>query len=721
MQTRIWLIPSGKGAYGVSHSDIPSPKALGEARPDNLLDSWKEIAAYLDREVRTVQRWEKKEGLPVHRQIHEKLGSVFAYRSEIDAWWRERSAKLATNAANGELAGGPRIVAWPASTPEISVEEAGAATPAYRVPRLAVYAAAVAGLVAIVFGLYEIPRIRDWRFLRRPPLEGMRIARLTFTGQVKDAAISPDGKYVAFVNLDSGGRSVWVYQTATGSTAQIVPNNIGQWPWGARLTFSPDGNYIYYENLDSAEGTGLYGLYRVPMVGGAPRKLITDVDSAVTFSPDGKRLAFMRNSNQRVEAALMIADSDGTNERAVAVRKRENGFTFEAPAWSPDGKLIAAAIGHGDSEGRQQIEVVAVDTGRETSVGTQTWWFLGRMGWLPDGRGLVFVARENTSSANAQIWQVDFPGGGVRRVTNDLANYFCLTGSADGVYWVALQEKVTSSLLASGKGAWAESKRITPGVDSVDGNSGFTWTMDGRILYTSLHAGGESMRTVTPDGRNVKDFPLGPGMNRRPSACPDGRYVLYTSQTDTGRNVWRSDSAGNEVKPLTFGNDDGYAQCSSDSKWFIYGSGNKGHPTLFKMSIEGGQPIPISDKYRGVARLSPDGKWIVAAFEDAPKHTEIAVVSVDGGELHWPFEVPENFDWNAHLAWTPDGRGVIYSIIQDGVSNLWVRPLSGGPPTPLTDFKEGLIFSFNWSPDGSQLVVARGSITDDAVLFTSRK
>ncbi len=705
----------------MSHSDIPSPKHLDEARPDNLLDSWKEIAAYLDRDVRTVQRWEKKERLPVHRQIHEKLGTVYAYRSEIDAWWTERSAKLTTKAENGELSGGPRIVSWPVSTPEIPVEEIADASKTHKVPRLAVYAAAAAGLVAIVLGLYGIAHVYDWRFLRRPPLEGMRIARLTFTGQLKDAAISPDGKYVAFVNLDSGGRSIWVYQTATGSTAQVVPQDIGQWPWGARLTFSPDGNYIYYENLDSAEGTGLYGLYRVRMVGGAPRKLITDVDSAVTFSPDGKRLAFMRNSNERAEVVLMIANSDGSEQRTVSVRNRDNGFTFEAPAWSPDGKQIAAAIGHGGLYGQQRIEVVAVGTGRETSVGTQTWWFLGRMGWLPDGRGLVFVAKENTSSTNAQIWQADFPSGSVRRVTNDLANYFCLTGSADGVYWVALQEKVASSLWASPKGAWAESKRITPGVDSVDGSSGFTWTMDGRILYTSLHAGGESMRTVTPDGRSVKDFPLGPGMNRRPSACPDGRYVLYTSQTDTGRNVWRSDSAGNEVKQLTFGNDDGYAQCSSDSKWFIYGARNKGHSTLFKMSIEGGQPIPISDKYRGVARLSPDGKLIVAAFEDAPKHTEIAVVSVDGGELRWPFEVPENLDWNGYLAWTPDGRGVIYSVIRGGVSNLWVRPLSGGPTTPLTDFKEGRIFSFNWSPGGTQLVLARGSITDDAVLFASRK
>src|SRR5258707_4399018 len=107
--------PSTNGAYRMSHGEVPPPIPIGESRPDNFLDSWKEIAAYLGREVRTVQRWEKKEGLPVHRQIHAKLGTVYAYKSEVDAWWKERSAKLGSKPENGEIAEGPRIVAWPFS------------------------------------------------------------------------------------------------------------------------------------------------------------------------------------------------------------------------------------------------------------------------------------------------------------------------------------------------------------------------------------------------------------------------------------------------------------------------------------------------------------------------------------------------------------------------------------------------------------------------------
>src|SRR5260370_40997618 len=148
---RIRPNPSRKGSYEVSHGEVPPPIPLGESRPDNFLDSWKEIAAYLEREVRTVQRWEKKEGLPVYRQIHERLGTVYAYKSEIDVWWRERRPKLASNPENGEIAEGPRIVTWPASTPEIPDEEFVAATPSRRLWGLAAVVVSSGLLALLVF------------------------------------------------------------------------------------------------------------------------------------------------------------------------------------------------------------------------------------------------------------------------------------------------------------------------------------------------------------------------------------------------------------------------------------------------------------------------------------------------------------------------------------------------------------------------------------------
>lgn len=699
-------------------SEIPSQAKIGEPRTGNLLDSWKEIAAYLGREVRTVQRWEKKEGLPVHRRLHEKAGSVYAYKSEIDAWWNERSSTLAPECEEVPPARRKhlRILSWPGRTQQVPEARPAEDIPARNLKKLAISTLAIVAAVSIGFILRQVLSLGGWGF-RSVPLQGMRLIQLTFTGQIKDAAISPDGKYVAFLNQDVGGRSLWIHQVATKSNAQVISAG----PWDSRLTFSPDGNYIYYEHLDSSESLGLYGLYRVPMVGGNPRKLISDLDTPVTFSPDGKRLAFLRNSNERAEMALIVTNADGTNERKIAVRKRQGGFIFVAPAWSPDGRLIAVGIGYGEIGDHRRIEVVEVDTGRERLLGPRSWRSLGRMAWLPDGRGLVFVASENTSSTNTQIWQVDFPRGEVHRVTNDLNNYLALTASADGKAFAVVQSRVSSSLWIAPQGNWAYAKQLVPEGDTVDGNSGFTWTADGRILYTSYHAGGESMRTVSPDGTNVKDFLLGPGLNRRPSACRDGRYILFASLRDNGRNVYRTDSDGREIKQLTFGNENGFPQCAPDGKWFIYGSGDKGQSALLKMSIEGGQPTLISDKYCGWPRLSPDGRWIAALFQDPPGNYKIGVIPVEGGDLRWTFDPPEGTEWDSHLAWTPDGGGLVFSVARGGVSNLWVHPLSGAPPSRLTDFKDGRIFSFNWSPDGTDLVLARGSMTSDVVLLTKNK
>ncbi len=68
--------------------------AANRGRQEGRLDSWKKIASYLKRDVTTVQRWERREAMPVHRHQHDKLGSVFAYRSELDAWWESRRAGL---------------------------------------------------------------------------------------------------------------------------------------------------------------------------------------------------------------------------------------------------------------------------------------------------------------------------------------------------------------------------------------------------------------------------------------------------------------------------------------------------------------------------------------------------------------------------------------------------------------------------------------------------
>ena len=144
--------------------------------PEDRLDSWKEIAAYLNRDVTTVQRWEKREGMPVHRHIHDRMGSVFASRAELDSWARGRNLPLAPESLNASPSPDPS--AAPAA-PAIS----GSATGWKFV--LALAAAGVA--VTIGGGLW----IQRTEFFWRNPVADARFQTLTdFEGVGQAAAVS---------------------------------------------------------------------------------------------------------------------------------------------------------------------------------------------------------------------------------------------------------------------------------------------------------------------------------------------------------------------------------------------------------------------------------------------------------------------------------------------------------------------------------------------------
>src|SRR5438067_1771286 len=170
-------------------------------------------------------------------------------------------------------------------------------------------------------------------------LQNMRVSRLTGTGEAALATISPDGRYVVHVNSAAGKQSLWLRQTATTSNVQIIPPAEVSY---RGLTFSPDGNFIYY--VAREPNSAFSQLYVVPVLGGGARKLINDVDSGVTFSPDGRRFAFVRNKNVN-GGGIIVANADGTGEHSIASVGSDARFLFGL-AWSLDGQVIAAPVRH---------------------------------------------------------------------------------------------------------------------------------------------------------------------------------------------------------------------------------------------------------------------------------------------------------------------------------------------------------------------------------------
>ncbi len=178
-------------------------------------------------------------------------------------------------------------------------------------------------------------------------------------------------------------------------------------------------------------------LYKVPVLGGMPQQLIEDVDSPVTFSPDGQQMAFVRDSSADANSKLIIAHSDGSNERVLATLPIP-GYSY--PAWPPDGKLIAAAVLEPGGKSLGRIVALDVNEGKEKTLYAATAQ-MQRPAWSPDGREVFIILRDVTTRWDGQIGEIEVRSGKFRRITNDLDNYRAgsLAVIKDGTQLVAVQ------------------------------------------------------------------------------------------------------------------------------------------------------------------------------------------------------------------------------------------------------------------------------------------
>jgi Tol biopolymer transport system component len=547
--------------------------------------------------------------------------------------------------------------------------------------------------------------------------ERAKLQRLTTSGRASDAAISPDGKYVAHVKSDAGQRSLWLRQVATTSDTQIVPPSQQNY-YG--ITFSKDGDYIYYV-LGEPNNPTTRHLYQVPALGGASRKLIENVASPVSLSPDGTRLAFMRGGP--TQTALVVANADGTGEKPVAVRKRPNTFSDGGPSWSPDGRLFASGVLNYDpgSGGATTVVTVPVEGGAETPITSQMWRpsESSYVAWLVDGSGLLVIAVDPKSeTVSRQIWHLSYPGGEVHKITNDLNNYSRLSLAADSSALVTVQTEGEMNLWVAPQGDASRAKQISSG--RGDGSAGLAWMPGGKIVYTSRAGGFGDIWSMEQDGKNPKQLTAHAGSNFFPWATPDGRYIVFTStRVRSTRSIWRMDPDGGNLKQLTEGPGDIFPQSSPDARWVVFQSTRSGSLRAWKVSIDGGEPVPLTDKWTANPTVSPDGSLIACFYREGQSNptVKVAVIPFAGGDPVKVLDISYSVSGPAGLRWTPDGRALTYIDTTGGVSNIWSLPLDGGKPVQLTEFKTDQIFWFDFSRDGKQLALSRGTQTSDVILI----
>jgi serine/threonine protein kinase/Tol biopolymer transport system component len=650
-------------------------------------------------------------------------------RADLQRMQRDAASGALSGAHSAQSSSSATVPASAGSSTVASVAAAPAAQPAHASGSSVVVAAAkqhkgalIGGIVVALlliagagYGLYSLFANRTVTI----PFQSFAVTQVTNSGKAVLAAISPDGKYVVSVVDENGKQSLWLRNVPTGSNTQVLEPD----PFAVRSpSFSPDGNYIFYRKATDAT-LNVFRVYRMPVLGGTPQLLLRDVDAGPALSPDGKRMAYIRGNDPEVgKYRLLSSNLDGSDEKILQIAPLPLPNTL---SWSPDGMRIAF-ISYSQGKAQGQISTFEIASAKDIPLTSFPDRSFTDLAWTPDGRGLLLNYADRTSGAtNQQIGFVSYPGGRFQPLTNDTRGYRALSLSGDGKSMVSIQRQRSDSVFLqplAGKGAPA----AVPGLPNEAEVRSVGWDTHGDLIVATT----TSILRMSPDGSRQAILLSDPSETiQSTSACGRGGPVLFSTYLREGKtsyNIWRVEADGSRPKQLTTGKNDVLPLCSPDAASFYYVDAAE-YRTM-KMPIDGGSPELVKATALpngfmvGAVNFSPDSRWMPEIETTADPATQtstnkVALVDVNANSEASTKYLDARGDIARPIAVTPDGKAVAYTIVENGVGNVWEQPLDGSPGHRLTNFTSDQIRAFQFSTDGKSLAVARMHVVSDVVLL----
>ena len=556
--------------------------------------------------------------------------------------------------------------------------------------------------------------------------EQQSIKRVTDTGKYAASTISPDGKFIAFVQNSLGGEGMlYIRQLDTTTERELLAE--GERNFGA-INFSPDSSFIYYIQYDKTAG-GV--LYKIPVLGGQPVKVLSDLHLMFNISPDGRKAAFFRRVRGSDRTSIVIASLDRSGDEQVILNidDKEKAIT-SVPAFSPDGRLISFGLGDRDprisDSQRFSLFTVDIQTAEVRPLTSEKWAEIGKTVWMPDGSGLIFPGtRPRTGN---QIYFLSYPDQQLSLVTNGLSTFgnYGMGVTADGsTIAVDLFESSAQVWSIPGNGDTSGAEQITSG--SSDGVRGLTALTDGRVIYSSRNGEDHDLWQLTErDGRREGD-PLTSDAFIESELCatPDNRYLIFSSDRAGGaHHLFRMSLDSNEIVQLTSGDGiENLPDCSSDGS-VIYNSHFNGQTLVWKIPVEGGTPVKLTDYTCFAPSISPDAASVACIIppDNLSSNAVIAIVPSDtGGEPVKTFPVAQFAWYYRPVRWTPDSKDLLFIRSVKQAYNLWKQSLSGGEPKAYTDFKSDIIFNYVFARDGKSVIASRGKRSTNLALIKNFK
>jgi DNA-binding winged helix-turn-helix (wHTH) protein/Tol biopolymer transport system component len=538
------------------------------------------------------------------------------------------------------------------------------------------------------------------------PLD-FEIAQLTSSGRAISPAISPDGRFVAYSLMDEATvpTSLWVRQLGTTRDIQVVA------PGGAAVVsaaISPDGSFIDYIKISPPSRE----LWRVPFLGGTPRRVRSNVSSAVGWSPDGKRAAFV--AFDELGNTSLIVREDAGEERVLATRTVPTYFVSTNivgnpplhPAWSPDGRLIAVA----ETTNVLAPRIVLIDalTGEETAIPSQGSFVTQGVGWL--GPSTLVLSQPSAFGQRIQLQRMAVSSGAVTPLTNDLSSYLGVELDQSRTRLVTTRREMRAAVYvvdASG----GEAVEVVPQTPMGTLPVLLSWTGD-RLLYDTTFSGRAAIAALTLDGVRVEEF-IPDAFHV--AAAPDGSAIVFSSATLGREGLWKTDAAG--LDPVQLVSGFAVEPVVTRDRAVVFVSNRSGVQSPWIVPLDGGEASEIVQETAHGFDVAPDGRRL--AFLTTRDRTQILVtcdlpLCSDRRELM----PPPNFG-AFPLRWTPDGRALAY--VDATYRAIWAMPVDGGTPYAIATYAPDTspIAWFAWSGDGQRLGFIRITVEFDVVLLSN--
>lgn len=677
----------------------PGAPAPPRAAEDHL-DSWKAIAAHLKRDVTTVQRWEKREGMPVHRHLHAKLGSVYASRTELDLWARGRNLRAAQQ--NGDKIVPPDTASHVLAP--VSPLRVGGGQRSWKLK-------ATFGVAGIALAIGALVWMHQVEYFWRNPLAGARLQTVTdFDGSEQAAAVSRDGKFVAFLSDRDGQMDVWVTQIGSGQFHNLTHGNAPELANSSvrTLAFSPDGASVtFWAREHDASGAGAISTWAVPTLGGLPGPYLEGV-AEFDWSRDAARLTYHLPG-----PGDPLFVTDGTRRSgAHPIFTAPAGLHCHFPLWAPDGSFVYFVQGSlPDKLDIWRIRPTGGTPERITSHNARLTYPV-----LLDRRTLLYLVGDSDGSG-PWLYSMDVERRIPHRLTSGFDRYTSVAASADGrrlVLTLASSKKTLWRLPIAGSGppASAAARVLLTTRAGSSPRLGPNY-----LLYVSGSETGDSVwKLVNGTGTELWNG-RGGRVSGAPAISSDGQQIAFPVQQDRQRLLYVMQADGTNVRIVADSLDlQGAPAWAPDGRSITVAAQEHGVPHLFRVALDGRRPEPLVNEYSRDPAWAPNGRFVAYSGPDIA--TTFSVEAVTSNGAGHPVRSLRLTRGSRHMVFLDHGRTLVLLRGEIQHKNLWAVNLDSGVERQLTNLPADFdISDFDMSADGRDVVLERSQGRSDVVML----